>query len=157
GGVLTLAGDFDDATHDHALTGTVELSEFRVAHAPGLAKLLQAGTLYGLGGALSGPRLRFASLDGSFPHGGGTLELWDLRAFGPSLGLTAKGRVDLDRDTIAFDGTIVPAYLFNSLLGRLPLVGRLFSAEKGGGLIAMNYSLRGAIHDPTVGANPLSA
>ena len=39
----------------------------------------------------------------------------------------------------------------------MPLIGGLFSAEKGGGLFAMNYSLRGPMDDPSVVANPLSA
>jgi hypothetical protein len=55
------------------------------------------------------------------------------------------------------EGTVVPAYVFNSLLGRIPLIGRLFSAETGGGLFAMSYSLRGPTANPSVAANPLSA
>ena len=36
-------------------------------------------------------------------------------------------------------------------------IGGLFSAEKGGGLFAMNYSLRGPAANPSVVVNPLSA
>ncbi len=36
------------------------------------------------------------------------------------------------------------------------MIGGLFSAEKGGGVFAMNYSLSGPIDNPTVVANPLS-
>jgi hypothetical protein len=32
----------------------------------------------------------------------------------------------------AITGTIVPAYFFNAMPGRLPVVGKLFSPEKGG-------------------------
>ena len=39
----------------------------------------------------------------------------------------------------------------------MPLIGGLFSAEKGGGLLAMNYSIRGPSSDPAVLANPFSA
>jgi hypothetical protein len=157
GGTLKLEGDFDDAARDHTLTGTLDLTEFRVARAPGLGKLLQSVTLYGLVDALSGPGLRFASLTTSFRYGDEHLEISDLRAFSPSLGLTATGQFDLAAETVSLDGTVVPAYVFNSLLGRLPLIGRLFSAEKGGGLFAMNYSLHGAIGDPAISVNPLSA
>ena len=55
------------------------------------------------------------------------------------------------------EGTVVPAYVFNSLLGRIPFIGGLFSPEKGGGLFAMNYSLRGPTANPSVVAKPLSA
>ena len=86
-----------------------------------------------------------------------TLELGESRAFSPSLGLTAKGRIDLRRNVADLQGTIVPAYFFNSLLGNIPLVGRLFSPEAGGGLFAASYALRGPLGDPRVSVNPLSA
>ena len=60
-------------------------------------------------------------------------------------------------DRLDVEGTLVPAYVFNSILGRIPLIGGLFSAEKGGGLFAMNYSLHGPADNPSVTANPLSA
>ncbi|MBC7801846.1 MAG: hypothetical protein H7Z10_14595, partial [Gemmatimonadaceae bacterium] len=52
---------------------------------------------------------------------------------------------------------IVPAHFFNSLLGDIPLIGRLFSPEAGGGLFAATYSVRGPVNDPQVAVNPLSA
>ncbi|MBV8398709.1 MAG: hypothetical protein JOZ17_08205, partial [Acetobacteraceae bacterium] len=55
------------------------------------------------------------------------------------------------------EGTIVPAYFFNSLLGRVPLVGKLFSPEQGGGVFAARYTVRGPLADPQVSVNPLSA
>jgi hypothetical protein len=157
GGSLRLAGDFNDTTTDHTLTGTLELDDFRVARAPALGKLLQAVTLYGLVDALSGPGLSFSRLTAPFQFNEDAVVLSDARAFSPSLGLTAKGRIDRRSDQLDVSGTLVPAYVFNSLLGRIPVIGGLFSAEKGGGLFAMNYSLRGPADNPTVAANPLSA
>lgn len=85
------------------------------------------------------------------------LGLTDARAFSSSLGLTAKGRLDLDAQRIDMQGTIVPAYFFNSLLGNIPLVGKLFSPERGGGVFAASYTLRGPLEDPDVFVNPLAA
>ena len=68
-----------------------------------------------------------------------------------------KGRVDLDAERIDMQGTIVPAYFFNSLLGNIPLVGKLFSPERGGGVFAASYTLRGRLEDPDVSVNPLAA
>jgi hypothetical protein len=157
GGALTLSGDFDDSTRDHTLSGTIEITDFRVGKAPVLGKLLQAVTLYGLVDALAGPGLSFASLTAPFQYDDDTITLHDVRAFSPSLGLTAKGTIDLVGDHLDLEGTLVPAYVFNSLLGRIPFVGKLFSVEPGGGLFAMSYSLRGPANDPAVSANPLSA
>lgn len=157
GGALTVDGAFNDPTRDHALSGTLTLTDFRVTHAPGLGKLLQAVTLYGLVDALGGPGLAFSSLTAPFQYNDDTLVLSDARAFSPSLGLTAKGTIDWVAGQVDLQGTLVPAYVFNSLLGRIPLIGGLFSAEKGGGLFAVNYSIRGPTDNPAVVANPFSA
>jgi hypothetical protein len=68
-----------------------------------------------------------------------------------------KGLVDLADEQVNLQGTIVPAYFFNTLLGELPVVGRLFSPEKGGGVFAATYTVRGNLDDPSVGVNPLAA
>ena len=105
-------------------------------------------TLYGLVDALGGPGLSFNRLTAPFQFDDDTLALHDARAFSPSLGVTVQGRLDRTGDRLDLDGTLVPAYVFNSLLGKIPLIGGLFSAEKGGGLFAMNYSLHGPMDNP---------
>jgi len=55
-------------------------------------------------------------------------------------------------------GTVVPAYALNSALGRLPVIGGIFSGgEKGGGVFAANFTMSGSTADPKVAVNPLSA
>ena len=157
GGAMDLAGRYDDSTPEHRLTGTATITDFRMIKAPGLAKLLQAMTFYGLVELMRGPGLGFVRLEAPFSLAGDTLDLNDARAFNSSLGMTAKGRIDMARGRCDVGGTIVPAYFFNSLLGNLPLIGRLFSAERGGGLFAANYSLSGDCNDPAIGINPLAA
>jgi hypothetical protein len=156
-GSLTIDGAYDDAKPGHPLQGTARLKDFRVTRAAGLGKLLQAMTLYGVVDVLRGPGLGFTQLVAPFTLSDDVLELTDARAFSPSLGLTVRGRIDLDANTADLQGTIVPEYFFNSLLGYMPLVGRLFSPERGGGLFAARYWLRGNLDDPEVGVNPLSA
>ncbi len=157
GGQLVLTGAYDDTTVEHALEGTAEINDFRIRDAPILARLLQAMTLYGLTEILRGPGLGFTQLTAPFRLTDDTLTLTNARAFSSSLGLTAKGTIDRDREVVALEGTIVPAYFFNSLLGNIPLVGRLFSPEQGGGVFAASYSVRGPLDDPDVAVNPLSA
>jgi hypothetical protein len=157
GGQLSVTGTYDDARPGNTLAGTAELSSFRVHEAPALGRLLQAMTLYGLVDVMRGPGLAFAKLDAPFRLTDGKLELTDALAFSPSLGLTAKGKIDFDASQADLQGTIVPAYFFNSLLGNVPLVGRLFSPERGGGVFAASYSLRGKLANPTVRVNPLTA
>ena len=157
GGSLSVQAHYDDGQPGRPLAGTATIEDFRIRSAPPLAKLLQAMTLYGLVEVMQGPGLGFSKLVAPFRVADHALELNDARAFSPSLGLTAKGRLDLTAERIDMQGTIVPAYFFNALLGNVPLIGRLFSPERGGGVFAASYTLRGPLNDPDVFVNPLTA
>ncbi|MEO9190807.1 MAG: AsmA-like C-terminal region-containing protein, partial [Acetobacteraceae bacterium] len=157
GGRLSVTARYLDQRTGRPLSGVAEMDDFTVRGAPVLAKVLQAVTLYGLVQAVEGTGMRFNHLAAPFAYSDGVLELDDARAFNASLGLTAKGRIDFDRERLGIEGTIVPAYYVNTALGRIPLIGRLFSPEKGGGVFAARYSAQGSLDDPTVRVNPLSA
>jgi hypothetical protein len=156
GGTMSMSGTFDDRTAAHTLTGTAEIADFRVHNAAALGRLLQAMTLYGLVDVVKGPGLAFARLTAPFVLADEDLELREARAFSPSLGMTTKGHINLLAETMDMQGTIVPAYFFNSMLGKIPFFGGLFRNEEGGGLFAANYSLKGPLADPSVSVNPLS-
>ncbi len=157
GGKLSVQAEYDDTQPGRPLAGTANIENFRVRDAPALGRLLQAMTLYGLVEMVQGPGLGFTRLVAPFRLTDDALDLTDARAFSSSLGLTAKGRANLDDQRLDMQGTIVPAYFFNSLLGNVPLVGKLFSPERGGGLFAASYTVRGPIEDPQVSVNPLTA
>ena len=99
--------DYDDTTRDHTLSGTLGINDFRISRAPVLGKLLQAVTLYGLVDALGGPGLSFSRLTAPFQFNDQALILRDARAFSPSLGLTAKGRIDRTGNRLDLEGTLV--------------------------------------------------
>lgn len=157
GGKLVLNGFYDDSRADNALSGTAEVTDFGMRNAPAIGKLLQAITVVGAIDAFSGPDLRFSRLVAPFRRAGDVIDLVDARAFSASLGVTAKGRIDTGRRLFDIQGTVVPAYFINSLLGRVPLLGRLVSPETGGGLFAMSFGVKGPFDDPSVWVNPLSA
>ena len=59
---------------------------------------------------------------------------------------------------IYLKGTVVPAYAINALLGKIPLIGGLFTgSEKGGGLFAATYTMKGQGENVDISINPLSA
>lgn len=155
-GRLRFDGRFDDERPGAPLTGTVEMADFAVQREVVAGKVLQALTIYGILDAIRGPGLFFSRAIVPIRYASNVLELREARASSAALGVTATGRLDLARDTVDLQGTIVPAYILNSALGRLPLVGRLFSPERGGGLVAADFSVRGRLDDPSVSINPLS-
>ena len=158
GGRLTFAGQYADTRPGTPLTGTAELDEFTVSDAPALGKLLQAMTLFGLVEAVQGGNgLVFTRAVIPFSLSPEEVRITDARAFSASLGLTARGRVLRENPTLDLEGTIVPAYFFNTLLGNLPLIGRLFSPEAGGGVFAATFRAQGPPEDAEITVNPLAA
>lgn len=136
--------------------GILKLYNAQLVHAPGFVKILQAATLYGVAEALSGPGLVLSHTTIPFTLDKDTLSIHGADTYSEALGFTASGTVNINNDTCDLDTTIIPAYALNSFLGRIPLIGHLFTAEKGGGLFAMRAHIQGKINDPQVSVNPLS-
>ncbi|MEQ8229642.1 MAG: AsmA-like C-terminal domain-containing protein [Rhodospirillales bacterium] len=158
GGVMKLSGTFDDSHPDRPLKGRLMINDYRVLKAPALAHLVSIMALTGILDALQGDGLGFAVLDIPFTMRSGVVEISDARAAGTSLGFTASGTVYTHADVLDIQGTVVPAYAINSALGRIPVLGNIFTGgEKGSGLFAANFRMTGPQEDPKVDVNPLSA
>jgi uncharacterized protein YhdP len=157
GGELAITGIYDDKNPARPLAGVARIKNFQLAEAPVLAKLLTVAGLTGIGDLLSGQGIHFNELEMPYTYVDGLLVVNDGQASGSALGITARGKIDLDHDKLGLEGTVVPAYAINSALGSLPLVGGIFSAEKGGGIIGINYQMKGPMSEPDFMVNPLSA
>jgi hypothetical protein len=156
-GRLELNGLIDDTKPNTPLEGRFVVSDYYIAEAPALARVLTVAALTGIIDLLRGGGMSFSVLDAPFIHADGRVQINDARAAGAALGITAKGVADLDSGRIDFEGTIVPAYALNSLFGSIPVLGAVFTGgEKGGGIFAFNYSMRGGKDNPEVNVNPLS-
>lgn len=156
-GQLSLSGTFADTEPDRPLSGRLKIKDYHIVNAPLLARLLNIMALTGIADALRGEGISFSILDAPFTWRAGTLQLTDAKAHGTSLGLTASGTVEVEAERVDVKGTIVPFYVINSLLGRLPLIGELFTGgEAGGGVFAATYALSGPLSEPQIWINPLS-
>ena len=155
GGGLNIAAA--RSTLESAFEGTVRISDFVLVDAPGLAKLLEFMSLTGVLSALSDSGLQFSELSSDFTFEDGFLTLDNLRAYGTSIGVTANGTIDTVSEFIELEGTVVPAYTVNRVLGAIPILGPLVVGGEGQGLFAANYRVDGPIEDPAVAVNPLSA
>jgi hypothetical protein len=133
------------------------LEKFRLLDAPAVGRLLKAMTFYGAVDLLRGPGMGFAKAIAPFTWRQRVLTLKNARAFSASLGVTVQGDIDLRHHDANLTGTIVPAYFFNQLLGNIPVLGQLFSPEKGSGVFAARYAVTGKLADPKIAVNPLSA
>ena len=96
-------------------------------------------------------------MTGDFTYEEDRLSTELLRVYGTSLGITTQGEVDLGRGWIDVEGTVVPAYFLNRILGAIPIIGNILTGGEGEGLIAFTYEVEGPSDDPEVSVNPLAA
>ena len=138
------------------LKGKLVMSDYKLIKAPVLAKILSVASLTGILDVLQGEGLTFDIAEVPFEFKPSGIYIKDAHTSGLSIGLTAEGSIK--NGVWNMEGSIVPAYVVNSLLGKIPLIGALFSGgETGGGLIAFKYYIDGPAQDPIVRVNPLSA
>ncbi len=134
-------------------TGELTLKDIKLKK-PGF--IMQAVTILGIWDAISGNDLSFSN--GSIPFDlspNFTLFIKDGVTYGTALGITFAGRASFS--SLAISGSVIPAYIINSLPGRIPLIGQLFKDSKGGGLMGVKYELTGTPGNPRVSFNPLSS
>ncbi|MDF3074016.1 MAG: uncharacterized protein K0S54_1683 [Alphaproteobacteria bacterium] len=157
GGDMHLAGEFDDSRAGSPLRGSLRIGEYKLIKTPVVGDVLSVAPLTDALSAFSGSGLAFDRLQASFGWHKGVLTLNNARTAGTSLGLTASGRINTNNETVQVEGVIVPAYVLNSLIGNIPLIGPLITGGQGGGIFAINYAVEGPVAKPTVSVNPLSA
>ena len=116
GGRLTLRGQGERPGPGSPIQTSLEVTDFTLLEAPVLAQIL-AGTSISGWRNLLGDGVTFDRLWGDLRLEDSTVSTSSLRAVGGSLGLTAKGRVDVASGTLAVNGLVVPAYELNQILG----------------------------------------
>ena len=151
GGVTRGYAYMDD---DLNLDGKIIVKDFTLVKAETLSRILKIASLTGILSALQSEGLGFEVSVLPFTYTDGVLQVKNAVASGFSLGLTAEGY--LKNENINMEGNIVPAYAFNSFLGKIPLLGGLFTSEDGGGLVSFKYYIEGKMQSPDIVVNPLS-
>ena len=157
GGKLEGNAKIDNAHPDAPIPGLVRITDYKVMNAPLMAKILTLASLSGIVGQLNGEGIGFSIFDVPFVKKEDIVELRDARAVGSELGITFDGKINFVTGALDINGTIVPVYTLNSLLGNIPLLGHILVGPKGGGIFAATYTAKGNIEDPEVSVNPLSA
>ncbi len=154
-GILHLR--YNDAKKD-IVSGDVYAQNVKLVNAPILAKLFAAGSFDGLGDLVSGEGIAFDKIKTDFQIDADRLIFEKAQAVGPSIGITSNGSLRLDGNgDVNLNGAFAPAYQVNSLLGNVPLIGKLFVSRTGEGVLALSYRITGDVSAPSISVNPLSA
>ncbi len=158
GGDLTITGNYSDANGNkpRSLRGRMDINEHTVKNASVLAKILSLASLTGFFDTLQGNGIHFMRLSAPFTLSNDVLTLENAKTHGDAIGLTAEGTVTFPKVALDIQGTLVPSYSLNNVLGNVPLIGKVFTGGDGQGVFAARYSIKGTQNNPDVSVNPLS-
>ncbi|MFM7620841.1 MAG: hypothetical protein ACKO47_04475, partial [Alphaproteobacteria bacterium] len=84
-------------------------------------------------------------VDFSYSENDNILKLKSLIANNLKIGITAKGQINFNDDSMIIKGMIIPGYIVNSLfgIGKIPVIGSMLSGiltgGEGGGLFGLRY------------------
>lgn len=157
GGILDVDGHIEGYGGEAKVSGRARMVDFKLVQTPTMAAELVKEETSRLDEFVGEDGLVFDELVLPFTVGGGIIDLDDGRANGPDIGLTLEGQLDQGFERLNVNGIIVPAYRLNSLLGKIPIIGRIFTGGSGGGLFALSYRVEGEMDDPEVSIDPLTA
>jgi hypothetical protein len=156
---------FDAGLSDARGPGTLIVWEFLIRDEPALRRLVSrenpAGLAptarFGLGGPDSVNEALFTKAQVDFIRDGSVVTLADARIWGPQVGFTADGWIDLESRRLDIAGAFVPAYGLNNAFAQVPVVGTILGGNQYEGLFAVNFRLDGEMASPALTVNPLSA
>ncbi|HET6470010.1 MAG TPA: AsmA-like C-terminal domain-containing protein [Geminicoccaceae bacterium] len=157
GGRLDLGATLGAEAPAAGAEGRLRLRNFTAERLPTLARIASLMSLKGIANALEGKGVPFELLEIPFRLDGPTARIEKARLVGSELGLTAQGTVDLATRRLDLDGTVVPAYTVNRVLGQIPILGWLMRGQQAEGAFAATYTATGSLDAPEIRVNPLAA
>ena len=140
---------------DKNFIGHAKIRDFKIQNTPLLAKFLSVASLSGILDLLKGDGLVFSHFDAPFSYKNKTLKINDAKMFGNVIGFTATGSVNRLTQNIDIKGIASPAYSLNSMVGKIPFLGKVL-AGKDGTIFAFDYTISETIDSPKININPLS-
>ncbi len=99
----------------------------------------------------------FKQLRVPFSVGSGKLVLHDSQINGPAIGATIAGTVDFERQRVDLAGDYFPFYGVNSIVQPVPFFGDVLAGGSGEAIFGLSYKISGALANPNVAINPISA
>gem|GEM_PF-2228967 len=138
------------------IVGNISMNDFVINKAPLLARLLSAASLQGIVNIFSGRGIHFRDGEAEFSLTPESLHLKKVRLISPSLGLLLQGSIDRLRHKVDFAGELIPLYMINTFLARIPLVGNWISGGREEGIFITHFTLTGDRQDPDLAINPIT-
>jgi len=157
GGRLTLTGQRSGASGP--FSGVFDVSDFAIVDESSMQKLVSATSGSGANATPTGidpSNVPFGRMRLDYTKRGSVIVIEEAVLRGATVGATMNGTLDLGKQRVSMAGTYLPAYAFNNLFGRVPLLGIALGGGSKGGLFGVTFKIDGPISAPNLTVNPLS-
>ena len=137
-------------------SGKYLIKNFSIKDASFLARLLQLASFTGLLEILANEGIPFTNLQGAFNIDKSIIKIDNTRFEGLSLGASTTGSINLKNKELDLEGVLIPAYAINTIINKIPLLGKIITGIEGEGIIGFNYKVLGNYENPEYTINPFS-
>ena len=125
-----------------------KLTGFTVKEAPAISSVINMASLSQIISTFKQTGLAFNWAAGDLLFDGTRLSSKQMRMQGGSLGVLAKGWMDIKQQTLDLSGTVIPMNKINTIVGKIPLLGKVVVGKDGKGIFAVDYTVKGSISQP---------
>ena len=134
------------------------IRNFELSDTPILGQILSLATLpvANITNLLSGKGIPFYRMRISTEYDGKNLIVNEGLAESQPLGIMFSGPINMNTGYFRMAGTVVPAYMLNKAVSKIPLVGKLITGGDGEGFISVNYVAEGTSDSYNVDVDTLS-
>ena len=147
--------DFLNEEYDH-YEGRIKSKKFSLINAPGIINSLSVLSFSGIGSIISGEGVFFDKGQVNINVKKNIFNFDKLYLSSESLGITAKGMLNLEKKLIDMKGSIAPIKLISKILSVVPAVGELLTGLKKEGIFAGQFKMEGLIENPEIKLNTMS-
>ena len=153
GGNLSYVSKFNKKNSSNILT----INNFKLNKAPALAKLLTLADLKGLTDTLKGEEgISFDEMVIKYDSNNAKMDIKEIFMIGPSISILIEGYVEKKSGLVSLRGTLVPAKTLNSIISKIPLVGKILVGNKvGEGVFGISFKIKGLPNDLKTTVNPV--
>ncbi len=136
--------------------GRIESRNFSLINAPGIINSLSVLSFSGIRSIIIGEGVFFDKGEVNLEVKNKNFYFDKLYLTSESLGIAAKGSLNIEKKSINMKGSVAPIKLISKILSVVPAVGELLTGLKKEGLFAGQFEMKGSINNPKITLNTMS-
>ena len=141
--------------YDH-YKGHIKSKKFSLVNTPGIINSLSVLSFSGITSIISGEGVFFEKGEANISVKDKIFNFDKLYLSSDSLGIAAKGMLNLEKKSIDLRGSVAPIKLISRIISVVPAIGELLTGLKKEGLFAGQFKMVGLLENPEIQLNKMS-